>query len=142
MDAKFTFHDKNGNVLASTSCTSLVASVHQKVIQSRPSNHMDTRDMLDYSKYVYNYIDTRYPWAIQGEDIEDWAYTPDYQEFHTLMADRNNLLLADYYEKELAKVRFFADKKNIWDMWKLRNIYELMNEYSAKEDAYAVYTTY
>jgi hypothetical protein len=131
----FVFFDKNGKELVSTPCKSLFYGSHNYFLfkNIQPQKEMNSIEMALYTEQIHKYIIEFYPWILEGNDPEDWRYTPDYQLFHQVMSVMNHEHIKTYYERELDKIKYFTGENDIYDLWKIRNIYELMQKYSNED---------
>jgi hypothetical protein len=138
ISAEFVFHDKDGNILEYTTCKGLEVD-HLNIINFRQSDTMNNEQMNWFSKIIHKYLEERYPFALEGTDMEDWKYEPNYNELQRLVDEQNYEELIDYYENEIDRINYFNEETNLWNLWKLLNIQNMMHKYSLIPDTYATF---
>jgi hypothetical protein len=138
MTAQFVFYNKDGQVLEYTTCKGLEVG-HSDLINARGSDTMNTQHMEWYSQMVHKYLQDLYPFSLEGGDMEDWKYTPNLDQLIQLVNNQNYDALIDFYEGEVEKINYFSEETNLWNLWKLRNIKDMMAKYSLIEGSYAMF---
>lgn len=141
MGLNFLFFDNHENLVDTLPCKGLLDSKHYHVIAPFLKHELHSSDMAECALHVMEYLENNFPWVLKYSDIEDWTYEPNYQLFHKLMHRQDYDSLQKYYRMEEDKVAMFADKTKLYDLWKLKNIYEIMQKYSIKTNYYAVFSS-